>query len=202
MAGRLKTIIFDAMAIQNIQRWTVLEQEDLSPSPWFPLTRETVKLPDGQILNDYYFAPLGDVVQVLALTPQHEVVLVKQYKHGLGDILLELPGGMQQPGKGLIDSAIAEMEEETGIKTTAAQLISLGKIAINPTKLKQVTYGYLLFNAEFNSVQKPDPSEVIELITMPAPQVLQMVKNGEIWTTDSVCFILKASIMYPEIFGL
>ncbi|OCX54840.1 NUDIX hydrolase [Mucilaginibacter sp. PPCGB 2223] len=190
------------MVRQKIERWSVLEQEDISPSPWFPLTRETVKLPGGQILNDYYFAPLGDVVQVLALTPQHEVILVKQYKHGLGDILLELPGGMQQPGKGLIDSAIAEMEEETGVKTTADKLISLGRIAINPTKLKQVTYGYLLFDAEFNSTQKPDPSEVIELITLPAPQVLQMVKDGEIWTTDSVCFILKASIMYPHIFAL
>lgn len=185
-----------------MQKWTVLEQEDVSPSPWFPLKRETVKLPAGLILNDYYYAELGDVVQVLALTPQHEVILVKQYKHGLGDILLELPGGMQQPGKGLIDSAIAEMEEETGVKATADQLISLGKIAINPTKLKQVTFGYLMFNAEFNSVQKPDPAEVIELITLPAPQVLQMVKNGDIWTTDSVCFIVKAAMLYPDIFGL
>jgi len=196
-----KNFIFGTMAIQHIQRWTVMAQEDISPSPWFPLTRETVKLPDGQILNDYYFAPLGDVVQILALTPKHEVILVKQYKHGLGDILLELPGGMQQEGKDLINSAIAEMEEETGVKTTPEKLIPLGKIAINPTKLKQVTYGYLLFDAEFNSVQKPDPSEVISLVIEPAPKVLQMVINGEIWTSDSVCWILKAAMLYPDIFG-
>jgi len=190
------------MAKQNIQKWTVLKEEDISPSPWFPLTKQTVKLPAGLVMDDYYFAPLGDVVQVLALTPQHEVVLIRQYKHGIGDILIELPGGMRQPVKSLIDSAIAEMEEETGIKTTAEQLISLGKIAINPTKLKQVTYGYLLFDAKFNSVQKPDPAEVIEVITLPAAKVLQMVKDGEIWATDSVCFILKAALLYPDIFEL
>lgn len=180
----------------------MLKEEDISPSPWFPLTKQTVQLPAGLVMDDYYFAPLGDVVQVLAVTPQHEVILTLQYKHGIGDILLELPGGMQQPGKSLIDSAIAEMEEETGIKATEQELISLGKIAINPTKLKQVTYGYLMFDARFNSVQKPDPAEVIEIITVPAPKVLQMVKDGEIWTTDSVCFILKAAMLYPDIFGL
>jgi len=195
-------LIIDYMTKQIIKSWTVLEQEDVSPSPWFPLMRDTVKLPAGLILNDYYYAPLGDVVQVLALTPQHEVVLVRQYKHGIGQILLELPGGMQQPGKGIIESALAELEEETGVKGEADKLISLGKIAINPTKLKQITYGYILFDAEFNSVQKPDPTEVIELILMPAKQVLQKVKDGEIWVTDSVCFILKAAILYPDIFGL
>jgi ADP-ribose pyrophosphatase len=189
------------MTKQTIQKWTVLEEEDISPSPWFPLKRQTVKLPAGLVLDDYYLAPLGDVVQVLALTPQHEVVLVKQYKHGIGEILLELPGGMQQDGKNIIDSGLCELEEETGIKASGDQLISLGKIAINPTKLKQVTYGFLLFDAEFNSVQKPDPTEVIELVTLPAPEVLQKVKDGEIWVTDSVCFILKAAMLYPEIFG-
>lgn len=190
------------MTTQNIQKWTVLKEEDISPSPWFPLIKQTVKLPAGLVMDDYYFAPLGDVVQVLALTPQHEVVLTRQYKHGIGEILIELPGGMQQAGKSLIESAIAEMEEETGIQTTEKQLTTLGKIAINPTKLKQITYGYLLFNAQFNSVQKPDPAEVIEILTMPAPKVLQMVKDGEIWTADTVCFILKAAMLYPNIFCL
>lgn len=186
----------------KIKPWTVLEEEDVSPSPWFPLLRHTVKLPDGLILNDYYFAPLGDVVMVLALTPQHEVVLVRQYKHGLGQIQLDLPGGMQQTGKDIIESALCELEEETGVRSTADKLIPLGKIANNPTKTRQITYGYILFDAEFNSTQKPDPTEVIEVSTLPAPQVLQKVKNGEIWTTDSVNFILKAALQYPDIFGL
>lgn len=188
--------------MSNIKPWTILEEEDVSPSPWFPLLRHTVQLPNGMVLNDYYFAPLGDVVMVLALTPQHEVILVKQYKHGLGQILLDLPGGLEQPGKGILGSAVAELEEETGIKVSPDQLISLGKITVNPTKTRQVTEGFIIFNAEFNSIQKPDPAEEIEVVTLPAPQVLQLVKNGEIWTTDSVNFILKAALQYPHIFGL
>lgn len=186
----------------NIQKWKVLNETDVSPSPWFPILKHTVELTNGLVIDDYYFSPLGDVVQVLALTPQHEVILVRQYKHALGEILLELPGGMQQKNKSLIQSALNELEEEVGVKAEAEQLISLGKIANNPTKTKQITYGYILFDAKFNSAQKLDVTENIEVLTMPAPEVLQKVKDGEIWVTDSMNFILKAALQYPDIFGV
>ena len=187
---------------EQIQRWTVLKEEDISPSPWFPLLRHTVQLQNGQVIDDYYFAPLGDVVILVALTPLHEVVIVRQYKHGLGDILLELPGGMRQNGKTLEESALNELEEEAGIKVTADRLLPLGKLANNPTKTLQVTYGYLVLDAVINAPQKLDDTEYIQVLTLPAKKVLEMVTNGEIWTIDSVGFILKAALMYPYIFGL
>ena len=189
------------MTDKEIQKWTVLEEEDVSPSHWFPITKQKVQLANNNVY-DYYFSPLGDVVQVLAITKQNEVVLVRQYKHGLGEITLEIPGGMQQQNKTIIESALNELEEETGVKATTDQLISLGKIAINPTKLKQVTYGFMVFDAEFNSVQKLDTTEDIQIVLKPAPEVLQAALNGDIWVTDSLNFIMKAAIMYPKVFGL
>jgi ADP-ribose pyrophosphatase len=190
------------MAANEIQKWKVLEEEDVSPSPWYPLLRHTVQLQNGQIIDDYYFSPLGDVVILVALNKQHEVILVKQYKHGIADILLELPGGMQQKDKSIIQSALNELEEETGVRAQPEQLISLGKLANNPTKARQITYGFIVFDAEITTAQKLDTTELIEVVTIPAPQVLQMVKDGEIWTVDSSAFILKAALMYPQIFGV
>lgn len=184
-----------------IQPWTVLDEKDVSVSPWFPLLQHSVRLANGSVIDDYYLSPLGDVVQVLAITPDNRIVLTRQYKHGLGKILIEVPGGMQQKGKTLLQSAVAELEEECGIKAAEADLKLIGKIAINPTKLKQVTYGYILFNAQFNSVQKLDVTENIELVTIPAREVLRMVDEGDIWVTDSVSFILMAARQYPEIFS-
>src|ERR1700744_3249558 len=100
-------------ADKEIQKWTLLKEEDVSPSPWFPLVKHIVKLANGNIIDDYYYSPLGDVAQVLAVTKTNEVVLVKQYKHALGQVLLELPGGMQQKNKSIIESALNELEEET-----------------------------------------------------------------------------------------
>lgn len=189
-------------ADKEIQKWTLVKEEDVSPSPWFPLVKHTVKLANGNVIDDYYYSPLGDVVQVLAITRNNEVVLVKQYKHALGQVLIELPGGMQQKNRSIIESALNELEEETGIKATANQLIPLGKIANNPTKLNQITYGFIMFDAEFNSVQKLDSTEDILIMTKPAPEVLKMAINGEIYVTDSLNFILKAALAYPDIFEL
>lgn len=189
-------------ADKEIQKWTLVKEEDVSPGPWFPLVKHTVKLANGNVIDDYYYSPLGDVAQVLALTKNNEVVLVKQYKHALGEVLIELPGGMQQKNRSIIESALNELEEETGIKATANQLISLGKIANNPTKLNQITYGFILFDAEFNSVQKLDSTEDILILTKPAPEVLKMAISGEIYVTDSLNFILKAALAYPDIFEL
>ena len=179
----------------------VLKEEDISPSPWFPLTKQQVKLPDGKEY-DYYLSYLGDVVQVLAITKQNEVVLVRQYKHALGQITLEIPGGLQQTCKSIIQSALNELAEETGIEATEEQLIPLGKIAINPTKLKQETYGFIVFNAEITVEQKLDATEDIEVVLIPAPEVLKMALSGEIWVTDSLNWIFKAAMLYPEVFGL
>ncbi|WP_214071068.1 NUDIX hydrolase [Mucilaginibacter sp. dw_454] len=189
-------------ADREIQKWTLIKEEDISPSPWFPLVKHTVKLANGTIIDDYYYSPLGDVAQVLAVTKNKEVILVKQYKHALGQVLIELPGGIQQKNKSILESAVNELEEETGVKASTDQLISLGKIANNPTKLNQVTYGFILFDAEFNSTQKLDTTEDIQIITKPAPEVLKMAINGEIWVTDSLNFILKAALAYPDIFEL
>ena len=187
---------------KDIKKWILISEEDVSPSHWFPVKRHTVQLANGNIVDDYYFAPLGDVVMVLAVTPKKEVVLVRQYKHALGEITLEIPGGMQQKNTTVIQSALNELEEETGIKIGAEELFPLGKIAINATKLKQVTYGFIVFNAEFNSTQRLDSTEDIEILTVPAPEVVSMVMAGEIWTTDTVSFILKAALAYPDVFGL
>jgi ADP-ribose pyrophosphatase len=189
------------MADSTIQKWTVLKEEDVSPSHWFPLLKHTVKLPGGLIVDDYFFAPLGDVVMVIAITTENDVVMVRQYKHGISQITLEIPGGMQQAGKDIVQSALNELEEETGIKATADKLIPLGKIANNTTKTRQVTYGFILFEAVINTVQKPDVTENIQIVKVPAHKLIQMVLNEEIWTTDSVSFILKAALLYPQIFN-
>lgn len=183
-----------------MEKWKILKEVDVSPSKWFPVLQHTVELPNGKIIDDYFLSPMGDVVMVLPITSENEVVLVKQYKHALGEILIELPAGFQQKGKTLEESALAELEEEVGIKTTADNLIFLGKTANNPTKIKTATYCYLAKNLEFNSKQNFDETEDIEIIKVSPQKALEMVNNGEIWVADSVVNITKAFFQYPDIF--
>jgi len=183
-----------------MKKWKILKKEDVSPSKWFPVIQHKVELPDGMIIDDYFVSPIGNVVMILPVTTKNEIVLVKQYKHALGEILIELPAGFQQEGKSLEESALAELEEEVGIKTTADNLIFLGKTANNPTKTTHVTYCYIATNLNFNSKQNLEITEDIEILKVSPKKVLEMVKRGEIWVADTIVNIVKAYFKYPDIF--
>jgi 8-oxo-dGTP pyrophosphatase MutT (NUDIX family) len=183
-----------------MKKWKILRKDDVSPSKWFPVVRHEVELPDGTIIDDYFVSPMGNVAMVLPITTKNEIVLVRQYKHALSEILIELPAGFQQEGKSLEESALAELEEEVGIKTTADNLIFLGKTANNPTKTTLVTYCYIAMNLDFNSKQNFEVTEDIEILRVSPQKALEMVKNGEIWVADSIVNIVKAFFKYPNIF--
>ncbi len=184
-----------------IKKWKTIKEVDISPSKWFPLMKQAVVLPNGKVIDDYYVSPQGNIVMVLPLTKKNEIVLVKQYKHGLGRILVELPAGFQQPGKTLKESALAELEEETGIKANSSNLRFVCKFSSNPTKTSSIVYCYLGRNLTFNSEQRLDPTENIEILKVSPRQCLRMVKNGEIWASESAACIALASLKYPGIFG-
>ncbi|MCE3229541.1 MAG: hydrolase [Bacteroidetes bacterium] len=182
------------------KKWKIIGEENVSPSKWFPIIRHEVKLASGKTIDDFFTAPFGNVAMVLPLTKENEIVFVKQYKHGVGEILIELPAGFKQLNKSIEKTALAELEEETGIKTTLKNLIPLGKFCNNPTKTKHITYGFLAKNLSFNSNQNLEITEEIELLKLSPKETLRMISSGEIWVADTVAFILKAQMLYPKLF--
>lgn len=183
-----------------MKKWQIISEEDVSPSKWFPVTKHVVKLPDGSIVDDYFFSPIGDVVMLLPITKDKKIVLVKQYKHGIREVVIELPAGYKKAGISHKQTAIEELEEEVGIKTEIHNLIDLGKLASNPTKLNNIVYGYLARNLEFNSKQNLEVTEDIEVLLATFDQVLKMIDEGAIWVSDSVAFILIAKRKFPKLF--
>ncbi|MGJ5640785.1 NUDIX hydrolase [Formosa sp. S-31] len=183
-----------------MKTWKIISETDVSPSPWFPIQKHTIELPNGTLIDDYYITTLGNVAMVLPITTDNEIVMVKQYKHGIKEVVIELPAGFQQNGKSIEDSALAELEEETGIKTSLDKLIPIGKIANVPTKSSQISFGFLATGVTFNSTQNLDINEDIEIIKRTPTETLKMIQNGEIWVADTVAFIMKAYLMFPELF--
>jgi 8-oxo-dGTP pyrophosphatase MutT (NUDIX family) len=183
-----------------MKKWKIIKETDVSPSHWFPVMQHTVELENGKRVDDYFTAPLGDSVVVLPFTTTGEIVLIRQYRHGIREIVTELPGGFKQKDKTLVESAIAELEEETGIRTTPEQLIPLGRKSNLPSKSNHMTYGYIARDVVFNSSQNLEETESIEILTRPPKVVIEMVLNEEIWIGDSAVHILKAYLRYPELF--
>ena len=183
--------------IIEIEKWEVIEKKDVSPSPWFPLYVHKVRLPDGKIIDDYYVSKLGDVGMVVAVTKDNEIVFVRQYKHGVEEITLELPAG-RVDGRTPEETARSELEEETGI--VAGELSFLGRLYISPTKDPATTYGFMLRNAEVTKEQKLDVTEKIQVVYIPSRNIDELIKSGKINTADTLGLLAITKLKYPELF--
>ncbi|MFC2110125.1 NUDIX hydrolase [Bacteroidota bacterium] len=183
-----------------MKRWKILNKTDVSPDNWFPIERHTVEIHNGKIIDDFYISPLGDGVMTLAFTENQKIILIKQYKHAFGEVTYDLPAGFLQKNKSLKESALAELEEETGIKASSEKLVFLGKFCNVPSKLQHTTHSFLLKNVSFNSVQKLDECEEIIIETVTPKKVLDMIKNQEIIKSDVVATIMMAYLKFPELF--
>lgn len=170
--------------------WKTLSSELAFDNKWMKVQRDTVQLPNGTILDDYYMYKSSDVIVVIALTPDNKVVLVKQYKHAGDDIFTEAPAGFVNDGEAHLDAAKRELEEETGY--TSESFEYLGKLTHNPTKVIETIHAYLATNVQKTTTQHLDENESIEVLLKSPQEVLQMIENNEIWVTGSLSAFFKA----------
>lgn len=110
--------------------WEVVETEQIHDCRVFRVGRERARSPRTGALHDFYRLDSADWVNVVALTPGDELVLVRQYRHGLHATTLEIPGGMVDPGEEPAEAAARELLEETGYR--AGAVAAVGRVNPNP----------------------------------------------------------------------
>lgn len=176
---------------KKIEPWKTLTSQIVFNHRWYQLRRDHVELPDGQELDDYFVSVRADVVLVFALTEDQQVVLVRQYKHGIGHITIELPGGVIDEGENdPQEAARRELLEETGyVSDDMEQLLT---VSDNPTKDTNTIYFFLARNARRVAAQDLDATENIEVLTVPLQQVESMIFDGQIRVAGSVALCLLA----------
>lgn len=184
--------------MSKLKKWKLLEEKDISPSPWFPLYKHKVKLPNGRTVDDYYLSKMGDVVMILPITKKREIVFVKQYKHGAGEIIVELPAGRIKPEFSNSINALMELEEETGYLAKNIKL--LGTLYGEPSKDTYRVFGYLAESLEENYGQKFDDNENIEVLHVFIKDIDSFIKSGNISSPDTIAFIKLAQLKFPELF--
>lgn len=183
--------------MQKNTNWKILEEKDISPSKWFPLFAHKVELPNGKIIEDYYISKLGDGAIVVAITEDKKIIFVRQYKHGVQEMTLELPAG-RVDNKTPEEAAKDELRQETGF--IADKLISLGKVFIAPSKDSTVVHGFLLENAKIKEKQDLDENESIEVVFVPIEELDKRIISGEILTADTIAMLAIAKLIKPELF--
>jgi ADP-ribose pyrophosphatase len=171
--------------MSSIQPWKILNSQLVFDNPWCKVRQDEVKLPNGIVINDFFLNIRPDIVLTLAVTPHREIVFVRQYRHGVGEILLELPGGSFNSQRENSQSAAArELEEETGY--VSEQMIHLATLYDNPVKDTNEIHLFLAENAHPSGKQQLDATEDVEIVLVPVEEVLTKISTGEICVCGTI----------------
>ena len=165
--------------------WKILESRH--PFPKFRM--DSCELPSGKPYKAYVFE-FDSWANVVALTKNNEVVLVKQYRHGVQEVLLELPGGVVDDGENPLEGAKRELMEETGY--SAGNIIEVGRIFPNPAIQQNTLYCYLATDVELTGEQHLDDAEEIEVHLVPLDELIEMVRQGKFLHALNVAVLLQA----------
>lgn len=162
-----------------IRDWTILKRERVADFRIFALYKKQVRSPRTGEIRDVHAIQFPDWVLILALTPQQEVVMVRQYRHGSEQVCLELPGGLVDPDDTSPQlSAQRELLEETGFKVSNIQLI--GECFPQPAILSNRCFFYMAENAVQSQKQNLDEGEDIEVLTVPLKEIQAKIESKEI----------------------
>ena len=161
-------------------KWTALESEELLKTSFFQLRREKCELPDQRVMPGYYILDFPDWVHVIPMTSDHQLILLRQYRHAAGDIFYEIPGGTTEPGTNEEpkEAAARELLEETGYESK--HWIGLGAYHPNPALQSNRLHVYLAQDCKKVSEQNLDPFEGIEVVTMGWEEAYRIVMSQDL----------------------
>ena len=168
--------------------WKILSSRLVLKTPHLHLRADRVELPDGGIVDDYFVQESRGYSVIFAMTESGEVVLVRQYKHGVGRVMLELPAGGIDPGEEPAGCASRELAEETGYSGDPPTF--LASFSTNPTGSNGRFYLYLIRNAVRRTEQRLDRTEQIEVVVVGLPTLLSYARDGSIDVNSHVTAIL------------
>ena len=176
----------------ELRPWKVLHSETVySSAPYLCVHAHTVELPDGRIAEPYFRIDLRAFTVIAAVSADNEIIVGRQYRHGIERITLLLPGGLLEEGEDPLDAAKRELLEETGYASNEWE--SLGRFVPNSNYRCGETHLFLARSAKKVAVADAGDLEETELLLMPLADMRRELRNGNVVSLSSAAAISLAA---------
>ncbi len=160
-----------------IKEWELIDHQIDKDYRVFQISTRTAKSPRTERIGTFYTIEADDWVNIIPLTPDNEVVMIRQYRHGSKKVTLEIPGGVAEEESSQ-DAAMRELLEETGF--TGDVVTYLGAVNPNPAIFSNLCHTYLVENSHKVADLSLDPDEDIDVVLVPLSNIPDLIRDGTI----------------------
>jgi len=161
-----------------VKPWQVLETKLLISERWLQLREDRVKLGNGHQIERFHVIHGPDWASVLCVTENSEVVLVRQYRHGIGRASLELPAGVIEPNETPEQAARRELAEETGYE--ASDWVGIHCVPTEPARHTTHAHFFCARGARPTLKPAPEETEILEMVLVPLSDLARLATDGSI----------------------
>ncbi|MDR1273332.1 MAG: NUDIX hydrolase [Odoribacteraceae bacterium] len=159
--------------------WRVVASEYLFRRPWLTVRRECIEMPNGNIIPEFYVLEYPDWVNTIALTKEGKFLFVRQYRHGLGEMSLELCAGVCDPEDASpLEAARRELMEETGYGNGEWREYMV--LSPNPGSQNNLVHCFLATGVEKLGEQHLEGSEDITVHLLSLEEVKALLTGGHL----------------------
>ncbi len=160
-----------------IKEWELIESNIDRDYKVFKIRNVQAVSPRTNSTGQFYTIETNDWVNIIPVTENQEIVMIKQYRHGSQEITLEIPGGLVDDEHHR-DAALRELLEETGYMGENVQY--LGAVNPNPAIFNNLCHTYRVDKVKKVSGKKLDPNEDIDVVHVPAAEIPSLIEKGVI----------------------
>ena len=165
--------------------FVVLERKIVLETPIFDVREETSVHPKTGKTGRYYVLDNPEWVNVVAVTEQGQIILVRQWRHGVAAVELELPAGLVDEGETAIEAGARELKEETGY--VASQWIELGKVVPNQAYQNNTCTTVVALGCKRVADLELDEGEDIDTLIVPPGDLPKLIATGELRNAMTMC---------------
>ena len=160
------------------EKWKPVSSKEIADCRVFNIRENLCLSSENSKEASFFTIECANWVNVIPIAKQGEIVLIEQYRHGIQEIALEIPGGMIDDGEMPLETAKRELAEETGYLSD--NIVKIGQSRPNPAIQNNCMHHFLATNCKLSGETNFDEHESIVTRLAPVEQVSNLIKSGKI----------------------